>query len=284
MIFLVFMTILMYASKSSPFQTAAWAAVTNVMVYANLLYFFRGIKRTAALVRIIIAVMYDMNSFLMLLMVIWFGFAVSFLLLGSVNNTEFHDTYFLSIFATFSLGVLGQWELGDFEDFSEPVFAKIMIMFLDGLVFIVMMNILIAFMQDSYSKVQTQTNAEISREQARMVVEFYKFMDKERRDTADKLRWFFVLFPREDMRLGRRRWQGQVSSIKEEIKTNVLALEQSFSHSHIYLRQKLDTMEEKMQFFEHQFKSINQKLTRMLELHDGAPQLVRSSNALPIME
>lgn len=123
-------------------------------LFLKFFYFLRIFNRTAYLIRIITNITYDVQYFLYILIIAIFGIATGFLILSRSNPPE--DQYVSSItesiFYTYRMAI-GDIDVDNFGEknvfFSQAVFVLATI-----LVMILLLNILIAIMSDTFAEIK----------------------------------------------------------------------------------------------------------------------------------
>ena len=167
-------------------------AVTIIVNWLNMLGYLRGFKLTGSLVRMLIAVVVDMRGFVLLVLMLIIGFSASFTLLLS------HEDGFdlrTSPFTVFNM-MLGNIELHWFDDphmkdqnethglkmqngdlttmtrsswvavISDAVFVLF-----NALIVIIMLNLLIAILGNTYSRIAQHEKVQMEYERARCIYE-----------------------------------------------------------------------------------------------------------------
>lgn len=175
-------TAAVHLARGRAFPVAA--AVTAVLVWLNGLFYLRGFKTTGVFVRMVERVLADMRVFLAVLLLVLWAFANAFFLLGLSG----HDGHVLgSLYQTLLLSVVA--DLGP-EDLAEshnyPVAAALYLVFLT-LVVVVMLNLLIAIMADTYSRVRGNAGDEFLRLRLGMVLEVLGAADDADLERFDRL-------------------------------------------------------------------------------------------------
>jgi len=123
-------------------------------MWLKFLYFFRIFDQTSYLIRMIVVVVIDMRHFLLVLLFMIIGFGNAFLVIALGNTNEeviFVDSYINSILYSYRM-VLGDFATDAFGEVGVPL---VWILFLVFTIFnmIVMLNLLIAIISDSYARV-----------------------------------------------------------------------------------------------------------------------------------
>ena len=137
--------------------------VVVLLVYMRLLTFLRGFKQTGALVAMLGAVMRDILPFLIILIVVILAFSASFYLLGVFDSPS--D----SIFSTFTMMI------GEFysDDPAGPLggdgLARLLFFLYITIALIVMMNLLIAIISDTFERVIERQGAQFMKERANLL-------------------------------------------------------------------------------------------------------------------
>lgn len=128
-------------------------SVITFFMWFKFLYFLRIFKNTGYLIRMIVEVVKDMRNFFLVLLITIAAFGDSFLRLslGNTEDAQFTTGFWDSLIYTYRM-ILGDFDTGAFGDVAAPL---VMILFLLCTIFnmIVMLNLLIAIISDSYAKV-----------------------------------------------------------------------------------------------------------------------------------
>jgi hypothetical protein len=148
-------------------------AIASLLMWFKILYFLRIYKQTGYLIRMIIEVIYDMRIFLLVLMITIFGFANAFIIIarGYDGDSYLNDNDFInSILYTYRM-ILGDFNIDIFYSSQQSLTAWLMFLLCSVLNLIVMFNLLIAIISDSYAKVNSQSVQASNQERARMIAE-----------------------------------------------------------------------------------------------------------------
>lgn len=131
------------------------SAIAILFMYLKLFYFGRIFITTAAMVRMVIAIIYDMRYFVAVFLLACAGFGNCFYILAKNDTTDgifTGDTYFMAFLYSYQQA-LGGFDVGayDREDKSLLYF----IWFFNTMVlFIILLNMIVAVMGDTFDKVQ----------------------------------------------------------------------------------------------------------------------------------
>ena len=140
-------------------------------MWLKLLYFLRIFKNTGYLIRMIIEVIYDMRSFLLVLLITIAAFGDSMLTISQGNDEKNHFIFGFIDALTYTYRlILGDWDTEHFGDVAVPL---VWILFLLCTVFnlIVMLNLLIAIISESFARVNENAEAAAYQEMAAMISE-----------------------------------------------------------------------------------------------------------------
>jgi len=129
-------------------------AISTFFMWLKLLYIMRIFKATGYLIRMIIDVIADMGIFLLLLLITIFAFGDSLLTLsyGNAEDERFAGNSFIDASLYSYRLVLGDFDTGNFGSVAVPF---VWMFFLMSTIFnlIVMLNLLIAIISDSYARI-----------------------------------------------------------------------------------------------------------------------------------
>jgi hypothetical protein len=201
------------------------AAATRLLVggaqlplYLNALWYFRARKGIGQLIQMILTILVDIRGliFVMFLLIVPFSlffFVGSDIPSGRADTTPdwVHEDYngyrtiALSLLTTFR-GALGDFDFADLQQADSFTMMNVYAALLLFLVTIVILNLLIAIMGDSYEKVKEVENGVFTRERAKIVMQYEQLLlavgmkrlvfgqdgDKTREDHAP---WLHILRP-----------------------------------------------------------------------------------------
>lgn len=131
-------------------------SLTVCLIWWKLLYYFLPYKSTGPLIILIFEILKDIRFFVVVVIMILIGFGTMFFVLFSdeeeSENAEL-DTYIKSIVTTFGM-MLGQFESGYFVNTNVPAVSTVVLMLYLFIMMIVMINLLIAIMGDSFDRIK----------------------------------------------------------------------------------------------------------------------------------
>lgn len=146
-----------------------------------MFYMFRMFESTAALVRMIIEITVDINTFLTLFMMFIFAFANSFYIIAR-NDPDGEmftgDTLFKAFIFSYRTG-MGDFETDGFE-YRDMIIVYFLWFFTSVLILIISLNLLLAIMGDTFDRVQETQRNFVLKEFANIVVENNHLINKKK--------------------------------------------------------------------------------------------------------
>jgi len=134
-------------------------AVAVFFMWFKLLYFLRIFKDTGYLIRMIIEVVADMRFFLLILFVsqIAFGNAIYMISMANSPDKQFIGSWVESFLFSYLIA-LGDW---DTSQFGEKALVAVWVLFFLNTLFstVVMLNLLISIIGDTYGKVKENSES-----------------------------------------------------------------------------------------------------------------------------
>eukprot|EP00803_Ostreobium_quekettii_P000758 evm.model.scf_2069.1 EVM.evm.TU.scf_2069.1 scf_2069:9780-19707(+) len=213
-IFLVFVIPAMHLtadSRHSSTQLSNVVAVEVILISIRLLYYAQAFEHTAPMVIMIREIVKDIRFFLFLGFAVLFGFGFAFFVLyrherngegvSGEETDEAIDTQFgnigRSMITMFGM-MLGEF---DFDVLYAPRNAEVSIaLFIVymGVMMIILLNLLIAIMGDSYSNIKDSENAHFMKARAEAIDDVESMMSTDRRRKIDEGigQYLHVLVPR----------------------------------------------------------------------------------------
>jgi len=178
------------------------AAVTSVLLLLNVLNYVRGFSQLGPLVQNVVKICVDIVPFLVLLFLILAGFTNAFNIMfseTSKHQTDFESQQFDTIFNTFmtTFGMmLGDFNLGDFYSSADRNLMNVLFIIYILLVNIVLLNMLIAIMGDTYARVSADAASEFQCARAQLIVKILNERTPEQLELFQtKFKWIYVLEP-----------------------------------------------------------------------------------------
>ena len=145
-----------------------------MFLWIKFLYFFRTKERFGYLIRMIVEVFSDIMPFLLAFFVVIIAFSDAFY---SQSNSRKKDERYLPDFFTSMVNTY-QIALGEFtmmDDFKDDISAWVLFLLCTIFNLIVMLNLLIAIISDSYERVNTTKEKVAMKELANLVLDLRHF-------------------------------------------------------------------------------------------------------------
>eukprot|EP00192_Tetraselmis_astigmatica_P001734 CAMPEP_0117676888 /NCGR_PEP_ID=MMETSP0804-20121206/16449_1 /TAXON_ID=1074897 /ORGANISM="Tetraselmis astigmatica, Strain CCMP880" /LENGTH=2014 /DNA_ID=CAMNT_0005486129 /DNA_START=659 /DNA_END=6704 /DNA_ORIENTATION=- len=232
-------------------------AINAILMWSKLLYFALAFESTSALVRMVLEIFYDMRHFLLLLVTVMIGFGCAFFVMFSGYDPvdeEIGDNLFsnpaVTMFTMFAmmLGLLEPWVL---YDSPMPAAAVAMFVVYEVAVVIVLLNLLIAIMGDSFDKVRETEHLQFMRGRASVIAGIEATLRKEQLENKD---WFpdgyiHILQRRYDDNSDQT-WAGRIKAMErsqDRAKVEILeAVERAVAQARESLSQEFSTKLERL--------------------------------------
>lgn len=226
------------AGSSSSKWACAISSIATFFSWLKAFYFLRAFPTTGGLVRMVVEIGFDMRYLLVLLMVVMMGASTSLFVLMTINyqpaitgETEgctIDDWETLSgfilgqdvyagepigckpplsfwgmIMYAFSM-MLGGFDIYFFDSLNEfRLLGQVLFIIYILFQMVLLLNLLIAFMGDSYAKVQEKAKTEALRERAGLLVEIELVMGQSYLKRNNYCpRWLHALVPKETVQVG----------------------------------------------------------------------------------
>jgi len=165
-------------------------------MWLKLLYFMRIFSNTGYLIRMIIIVIRDMKSFLLVLLIGLVAFGDTFLSIAKGNEdigaTIFTDNFVGSIIYTYNI-ILGGFDMGDYEDSFAYVLAVTIFILCTVFNMIVMLNLLIAIISESFANVNSNAKNAMYQEMAALVAENNYLIPSSRKESYAKQNLYLMV-------------------------------------------------------------------------------------------
>jgi len=190
-------------------------ALLYVVVYSNLLYFFRAFLSFAVLVHVFLTILVDIIPFMVMLVTMWvgFGFALSLLFLAAAKTSPQFSHYdnelmfpeqgdwsmFGWLYHSLNMGLYGHLDDGTMLLVHESTPIMLFFALYMFVVHLVLLNLLIAIMQFSYSRSIAESQLVAKYRRARLVLEQEGGLSQSGEAyEARHPRWLHVLMPAEE--------------------------------------------------------------------------------------
>jgi hypothetical protein len=145
-------------------------ATMSLFIWLKFLYFLRIFDSTGYLIRIIIEVIIDMRHFLALLLLTFIAFGHAMYMISLGNEEPFIEgDFFYSIFYTYRM-TLGDFDTTAFGNVATGYMTALFIL-CTVLNMIIMLNLLIAIISESFAKINEVSKQAGYQEKARIICE-----------------------------------------------------------------------------------------------------------------
>ncbi|GIL50181.1 hypothetical protein Vafri_6307 [Volvox africanus] len=161
----------------------AVGAIETLVLFVRLVFFASMTDSMGSLMRMVIEIIKDMRYFFTLLGMIFGGFIIAFAVLIGPKNT------FQSVaFKLFSV-MLGDWQFDYLVDMLHtegqwyvPRLSVLLMSVYGILMLIVLVNLLIAIMNDTYDRIKETEEIEVLHNRARLIVDLESLLTRDMRD------------------------------------------------------------------------------------------------------
>lgn len=142
------------------------------MLWMKFLYFLRIFRHTAYLINMINTVIYDMRIFLLILLIIYLGFGEAFLRLSERSDEEVQwlSDYAHGIIYSFRISI-GDTDTDPFDDSVQMGTAWFLFILCALYTNVVMLNLLISIISESFGKINSNAQFANYQERARLIAE-----------------------------------------------------------------------------------------------------------------
>ena len=175
-------------------------SIMSLMVWLKFLYFLRIFTATSYLIRIIIEVGYDIRHFLLVLLLTFIAFGDAFY---AINTSNKEGEGFIEGGYIFGIIYVYTMSLGGFDvtAFGKTAMGMMWILFIlcTVLNMIIMLNLLIAIISESFARLNEQKEQAAYQEKARFISENLYLVPTSRRvNFCDKSKYLLYAVDQED--------------------------------------------------------------------------------------
>eukprot|EP00054_Salpingoeca_dolichothecata_P035120 m.4589 g.4589 ORF g.4589 m.4589 type:complete len:314 (+) comp5087_c0_seq1:2942-3883(+) len=215
-------------------------AVLSIAVYirwVGLIYFLQAFENTGPLVRMLLRIIGDIKYIVLLLSLFVFGTAHAFYVVLRAEENSGFSSPGTALFTSFNMVLLGDFDTNEFTTGRFEVLLQILFVISMMLIMIVLLNLLIALMSDSYERIQDGVDNEIFRLRARLVLELEPQLGRKARTNKALYPTFLhVLTPQGKATNPSQstRWQGVLHDLKSHMSSK-----QSVDEVHTLCKQNL---------------------------------------------
>jgi len=151
-----------------------WMAFCNLIFYLRFFYFLRIFDSSAHLIRTIIEITADIRYFLFVFLLGIMGFGATFMILSNNNDKDSETQFISSIGGAFIYSYLlslGEFNLDSFDKSEDVWLIWLLFVICSMFTTIVLLNMLVAIMGESFSRVNEQSENQRVREHLQLIVE-----------------------------------------------------------------------------------------------------------------
>lgn len=150
-------------------------AVTCLLMWLKLLYFLRLFESTSHLIRVIFNMVWEMKIFIGVLFVVCMAFGEAFLRLSEKGDVPEGDKPMLANFAdafVFTIRLtVGDTDISDIYDVSQPVTGFILFVIFEVLTCILLLSLLVTLIMKQYDKISKDVELSNYQQKAKLVYE-----------------------------------------------------------------------------------------------------------------
>ena len=175
------------------YHTTVLSALTPPLLAAEVLFYMGGVPSTSQLMRMTLAVTNAAIGVAYILLALICFFAGSYTLLFKQHPEFAFRDYFASWMSVYGF-LFGNYDEVSLEEASSPTLAKVLLITFLFIVVIVYLNLIIAIMNDIYSGVRDNAEAQATYGRAKLVLEYECFMsDHQKKNKEYFPDWLYIL-------------------------------------------------------------------------------------------
>ena len=224
------------------------------LVYLNTLFYIQGFEQSGELVRMIVGIIKGIGYFMLILVDVVVGFALSFYVLyrsGTYDELGY-STPFMSIFSGYTL-MLGDFDISEFTGSVSFLSIGFLFTVFTLLINIVLLNLLIALMGDIFDRIQENAQAEFLYGRACIILEFESLLSESyKKENLDMFpKWLQVLVPagsdekEKGGDLGTESWGGKMKAIRrgqESVKEDVESVKKEMKEGQESVKTEVESL------------------------------------------
>ena len=185
-----------------------------IIVWIGLLSRIRGFKMFSVLITTFVQILHDLREFIIVLLIIMVGFGLGLKILlktpDEINNFQIVETIYYMMFGLVDLDFLKPAEKPNIATMAFTLVGAFMF-----IVVIVLMNMLIALMGDSYDNVTENIQIESIRARARVCADLLVDINSKNDIFCE---WLHVCAAKDENAFSNRStWEGKLKAMKREI-------------------------------------------------------------------
>lgn len=160
-------------SRNETLTSASIMAVATVLLWFKALYYLRPFKSTGPLVRMIFFIFTSIQELSIILIIVIFGFSQAMYLLSYQNDSLDFASPYNGIINAF-IYMMGNPLVEQAASTSDPSLAQFLLCTFMFASTILLLNLLIALMNNSYNTIKSKATAEWNRERAKIMIEQWR--------------------------------------------------------------------------------------------------------------
>lgn len=132
-------------------------------------HFLQGFRKTGPLVKMCLRIFLDVRFFMLLLAMMVIG--STFLYWGVTSGEGFGGKadFSATFFVVYQMLLLGEYDPSDFDEAANSITAKIAFVILSMAVLIILLNLLIALLSDSFEEIKERESMEFTMQRANLI-------------------------------------------------------------------------------------------------------------------
>ena len=220
---LIFNLVILIADLAGMYSkdVTTWMGIAVLLVWLKLFYFGRIFYSTAAMIRMVIEIAYDMKYFLLILLLTVTGFGNAYFILASSNLTDgvyfTGDTFWRAFIYAYNQS-LGSFDTSAYAGTDKHLLFTIW--WLNTMiVLIIMLNLLIAIMGDTFDRVQETSENNMLKELASIMVENEMLINRHRMFGEAK---YIIIIQEEKADESEVSWEGKLQYLKKYMDKTVI--------------------------------------------------------------
>ena len=253
------------------------SCISVLILYFKLFYFMRIFNSTAYLVRMIIEIVKDMKNFVWVLMIATMAFANAYYILG--RNSSPDDGNLAGNVITDAFIFSYQMGIGNFQtDGFNTVDREILWIFFminTLLVFVVLLNLVISIMGDTFDRVQETQELSKLRELTQMIKENEFIFSREK--YFRKIKYIVAIHQEKAEGVKPISWEGKLNQLKNYIdrtsKENMICLakfkEEMERSTSVVFNEKLKLIEAEYETYLSEFSNTFVKWKEIINILDS---------------
>lgn len=195
-----------------PFTETIQLLIMVLLVWFRFISYFRIFNKTRYLIRMIREVIHDMVPFLLVLAVTTFALGLLFIIAKQNENVTLDK-------GDLFIDVLHAWRiaLGDFDTDNYNMYQWVVFVMGSMINTMVMLNLIVAIMGDTYDRVQTGMEVADAKELTQLIIEIESIMFWKRKNCEAK--YLHYCYPKEiTQQENAKRWSGKIMLLRKAIK------------------------------------------------------------------